>query len=108
LAKIKDLKQRIKFQSLVRTPDGQGGFTESWTDFKEVWAKIDPVSVREVQFSNQIRPNTTHKIEIRNLDGLNTSMRIVYGSRTFQVQGIRLIMEELWFMIVDAVENVGS
>jgi SPP1 family predicted phage head-tail adaptor len=106
--KIADLRQRIKFQNLVRAPDGQGGFTESWTDFQEVWAQVVPASAKELYFAQQIRPEITHKITIRNLIGLNTSMRILFGSRVFQVKGIRNEDERLWFQFIDAVENVGS
>lgn len=107
-AKIADLRHRITFQSLVRTPDGQGGFTESWVNFASVWAKIEPSSARERYFSQQIQPTITHKLTIRWLEGLKTEMRISYLDRIFQIHGIRREDERRFFMMIDAEEGVGS
>ena len=106
--KIADLKKRITFQALTRTGDGQGGWTESWADFATVWASLNPVSAAERMYSQRIEMNVTHKIVIRKMDGLNSEMRIVFGTRIFQIHGIYLDKEELWFINIDAQENVGS
>jgi SPP1 family predicted phage head-tail adaptor len=108
LAKIAQLKNRILFQSLNRSPDGQGGFEESWTDVAEVWAGIKAGSAGEVYQSQQIRPNLNHTITIRKLDGLNTSMRIKYKDRFFQIKGMQPVEDNPWFMEIYTVENVGS
>lgn len=107
-AKIAELRQRIKFQSLTRTADGQGGWTETWNDFSEVWAAVNPVSAKERYFSQRIEENISHQIVIRWLDGLNTEMRIIFENRVFQIHGIRRENEERWFMLIDAEEGVGS
>lgn len=107
-AKIRDLRQRIKFQSLSRTSDDQGGWTEAWTDVAEVWAEVRPVSASERYFSQRIEMNTTHKITIRWIEDLTSEMRIVFGTRIFQIHGIRRENEERWFLLIDAEENVGS
>jgi len=106
--KIAELRQRIKFQSLTRATDGQGGWTETWNDFTEVWAAIKPVSAKERYFSQRIEENVSHQITIRWLEGLTTEMRIVFENRIFQIHGIRRENEERWFMLIDAEEGVGS
>lgn len=106
--KIAELRHRIKFQSLTRTPDGQGGWDESWSDFAEVWAKIEPVSASERYFSQQIQQTISHRITIRNLEGLVSEMRILFEDRVFQIHGIRREIEERWFIMIDAQEGVGS
>lgn len=107
-AKIADLKKRITFQALTRTADGQGGWTESWADFASVWASLDPVSAAERFYSQRVEMNVSHKITIRKMDGLTPEMRIVFGTRIFQIHGIYLDKEELWFINILAEENVGS
>jgi SPP1 family predicted phage head-tail adaptor len=107
-AKIRDLRQRIKFQSLVRTSDDQGGWTEAWTDVAEVWAEIKPASASERYFSQRIEMNTSHKITIRWMEGLTPEMRVQFEGRIFQIHGIRRENEERWFLLIDAEENVGS
>ena len=106
--KIADLRQRIKFQTQVRAADGQGGFTQSWTDFAEVWAKVEPYESRESYYTDQIRPTISHRIWIRKLDGVLPSMRIVFGSRLFSIHGSIKLVEENWFMEIKAEENVAS
>ena len=107
-AKIAELRERIKIQSLSRTADGIGGWNESWSDVAEVWAKIQPVSASERYFSQRIEMNTSHKITIRWMDGITAEMRIAYQDRIFQINGIRREDEQRWFMFIDAMENVGS
>jgi SPP1 family predicted phage head-tail adaptor len=106
--KIAELRHRIKFQSLSRASDGQGGWTETWTDHAEVWAKIVPKSARERFFSQQVQPTISHEVSIRSLDGLTSEMRIFFDDRIFQIHGIRRENEERWFMILDCEEGVGS
>jgi len=107
-AKIRDLRQRIKIQSLSRTGDGQGGFTETWTDYLTLWAAVKPVSAAERIWGQRVESNVSHVITIRWTDLLTTEMRIFFENRIFQIHGIRRENEERWFMILDCVENVGS
>lgn len=106
--KIAKLKQRISIEQLTRTSDGQGGFTETWSLFAEVWSGIEPSSASERFFAQRIESNVSHKITIRWLDGVKSEMRILFEGRIFQIHGVRRINEERWFMILDCIENVGS
>ena len=106
--KIANLRQRISIEQLARTPDGQGGFTESWSEFASVWAAIEPASASERYFAQRIESNISHKITIRWLDNVKSEMRIIFEGRIFQIHGVRRINEERWFMTIDCMENVGS
>lgn len=106
--KISELRHRIKFQSLVRASDGQGGFEESWVDFTEVWAKVKPSIGKERYFSDRVEPITSHKIVIRWTTGLVESMRIRFEDRTFQIKSIDREDERRFFIYIDAEENVAS
>ncbi len=107
-AKIAQLRHRITIQSLARTSDGQGGWTEVWTDFKTVWAQVLPKSASQRYFSQKIEQTTTHEITIRWMDGITQEMRIDFEGRKFQIHGVRRENEERWFLILDAEEGVGS
>lgn len=106
--KIADLRHRITFQSLTRTPDDQGGYTSAWTDFATVWAKIDPSSGDERVFAQKIEPNYDHKIYIRNLTGLSTSMRVSFDGRFFQIHSIARKEERRWWIEIKVKEGVAS
>jgi SPP1 family predicted phage head-tail adaptor len=54
-----------------------------------VWARIRPLDTSERFESQQIQSSTTHQIDIRYRSDVKTDMRIVFGSRTFYIEGIR-------------------
>jgi len=72
-------------------PDGDGGFTESWTDLTppQVYAKIVPATVTalEQNAAGTVISTATHLIAIPYQPGITTLCRVVYGSRAFQVAG---------------------
>lgn len=108
---IRDLRQRIQFQFLSRTADGQGGWNEVWAPLvadSDVWAKIKPVSAKERYFSQRIEENISHQIIIRWKEGLTSEMRILFENRIFQIHGIRRDDERRFFMTLDCEEGVGS
>lgn len=105
---ISELNQRITFQTLTRTSDGQGGWTETWTTFATVWAKVKPKSARERYFSQQVQETITHEITIRKLANVTTEMRVLHGAVYYQLHGKFKIDSRNFFMTIDAEEGVGS
>lgn len=83
-----ELRHRIEIQSRTLVDDGSLGKTETWAKFAVVYAAIWPRSAKEAFNSAQLVQETTHRIRIRYLSGLDSSMRIVFGSRTFEIIGI--------------------
>lgn len=110
-AQVRQLRQRITFQTLTLTDDGQGGSVESWAniaDIPTVWAEVKPTKASEQYFAQAIRPVGTHQIIIRWRADLSSKMRILHAGRVFQIHGIRAENEEHWFTLIDAEENVGT
>lgn len=103
---IGDLRHRITIQSRTPTPDEMGGFTEAWSSVATVWSDIKPISANERMFAMKLEDNTTHKIRIRHRAGLDAGMRILFGSRTFQIKGIITDEERRVWMEIRAVEGV--
>jgi SPP1 family predicted phage head-tail adaptor len=65
---IADMKYRVTIQQPVLTPDGAGGFSESWQNFVTapvVYAAITPLATGEQMKYGQIEATTTHHIVIR-------------------------------------------
>ena len=55
--KINDLRERITLQTLEKTPDEMGGYTESWTDATTVWACFKAVTKTKcAHYQVSIRP----------------------------------------------------
>lgn len=83
-----ELKHRIAIQGITRTADGQGGYTEAWSDVVTVWAKIEALSGRELWQAQQVQSAVTHRITIRYRSDITPAMRIKYGARYFNVDAV--------------------
>lgn len=105
---VSDLRHRIKFQSLSRVSDSQGGYQESWADFYECWAQITPKNGNERRFADRIEDFYDHEIKIRWADNLKTEMQIVFGTRIFQIKAIMRTDERRFFMVIKAQEKAGT
>lgn len=108
---IADMRSRVTFQTATRVSDSQGGFEESWASVATnptVWGYLAAVSSRERLFSEQMQTQRSHVLVVRYRTDLNTSMRVSYDSRTFQIKGFRNPDERKWFLVLDLEENQGK
>jgi len=105
---IGKMRHRIKFQTLSLVGDGQGGSVETWTDFAEVWADVKPTSGRERLYAQRIEDLQDHKITIRYLEGINTTMRIDFQGRIFQIKDITNEVESRFWQTLMTQEVTGT
>jgi SPP1 family predicted phage head-tail adaptor len=79
----------ITFQKLKDTPNSYGETSKSlagnWEDFVKCRASILPISGKEVIAREEIKGQITHRVFIRYIDGLTSSMRIKFGNRIFEI-----------------------
>ena len=116
LAKIGEMRHRIKFEKLVRTPDGQGGFTEEWSpliagadlDSQSLWAQLIPVSSRERLFGERLEYQRSHKVVVRYRNDVTNEMRFIFENRIFQIKGSVSPDERKAYLFIDAEENQGT
>jgi head-tail adaptor len=67
-----------------KQPPAQAAFTL----FATVWASIEPISSREMDFARSFAGTTSHKVRIRCLANVNKTLQVQYGSRVFSINGI--------------------
>lgn len=101
-----NLKQKITFQDYTETTDDFGEVTKGYADFRTVYASIVPLSGKEYFTSKQTNAEVSHKIECRHFDGVKPSMRIVYGTRTFNIESVINIREENKTLQIMATEVI--
>lgn len=65
-----------------------GEHVEEWQEFLTARAAIRPLSGRELERALQIQPDVTHKVTIRYRSGITTKMRILYGTRYFNILSV--------------------
>lgn len=84
------LRHPITIQTVTRTvlPSGLTEET-SWADTYFLWASIEPISGRERFFADRVESDITHRIRCRwPGDPITSEMRVVYGSRTFDIESV--------------------
>jgi SPP1 family predicted phage head-tail adaptor len=99
------MSHRITLETVTQSPDGQGGFNESWDAFTSVWASIEPVKAYEKFQAAQMQTPISHKIIIRYLEGLTNNHRINFGGRILEIKEILNVDESNSFMKITALER---
>lgn len=106
--KIGELRHRITIEVNTRTPDGQGGYTQSWATHATVWAKIKQLSQSERMIAQKMDNPATHRFTCRYVAGVKGDMRITYQSREFNIARINNLDENNAFLEIDAVEGAPT
>lgn len=96
---------KLTLQTLVRTPDGQGGFTEAWSDSASVWASLEPVKAYEKFQAMQMQTPVSHKIVTRYRGDVTSASRFRYGDRTFWVKEAINVNEDNRYLQIKALER---
>jgi SPP1 family predicted phage head-tail adaptor len=83
------LRHRVVLQAEAPSQDATtGAITNGWTTFATVWASVEPLSAREFIAAGGVGSGVVARVVIRYLAGVVPSMRIVHGSRTFNIEGV--------------------
>lgn len=66
-------------------PDSRGDEQLTFETFKTVYASIEPLAGRELQYAQQMHGAVSHKIMMRYTSGITKRMRIRWRSRLFNL-----------------------
>jgi SPP1 family predicted phage head-tail adaptor len=88
------LRHRVTLQSPVVSTNSLGEeIIASWADEATVPASIEPLSVREYFAAHQLAMATSHLVRLRARPEVKPKWRVLFGTRTFDVEGIRHVDE---------------
>ena len=82
------LKQRATLLSRTLTPDGGGGFSESWQAVGHAWVRITPLGIAEKFGPDARQTRIRHRIVLRVRDDLVAGMRLTAEGRTFDIRAV--------------------
>ena len=85
---IGELNQRAALQAKTLTPDGGGGFSESWQTFASVWVAVAPIAGNDALSADALQSRVRHRIVLRRRSDLAAGQRVVVGARRFKVQAL--------------------
>lgn len=97
---------KIIIQQVTQTDNNSGGWTGSWATFHEDYAKIRPFGMSERAQAATIDSKATHGISMRYHAGVTAKMRILFGTRIFEIEGVVNIEERGKEMFIRGVEIV--
>ncbi len=106
--KIGKLRHKITIQEYIATRDSFGAEVQTWTDKASAFASITPVSGKEYFATQQWNAEVTTKITMRYLQGITPKMRVLFGSRIFEILSVLNFEErniELNLMCKEAVPD---
>ena len=85
MAIIGKMDKRVDLQELVKTADGQGGFTSTWSTAVTVWAEFKKPTAVTAAVDGAMVSDMTREIGIRFRLDVKKGWRVVWGTRIFEV-----------------------
>lgn len=85
---IGELNQRAQIEARTLTPDGGGGYSESWDVIANVWVSVSPSSGGDVFGPDQVESRVRHRITLRRNNAIAAGQRVIVGTRTFRIHAL--------------------
>ena len=85
---IGELNQRASLLAKAMTPDGGGGFSESWNAVATLWVKLEAQSGGEAFGPDATEAVTRYRVTLRRNAGVAAGMRIAIGGRAFAIRNV--------------------
>lgn len=107
----RDLRHQIELLVKSEISDGGGGKTITWVPMSPAMvlpAAIYPRSAGELGYGDQRISTESLDVIIRYRPGIDQTMRVRYGSRQFEIQGIVNIDERHQWMRLTCEERIGE
>jgi SPP1 family predicted phage head-tail adaptor len=82
------LNQRATIAAQTLTPDGGGGYSESWDVVATVWARLEPVSGQDRYTADKLESRARHKLILRRSSAFAAGQRATIGTRVFAVRAV--------------------
>src|SRR5882757_4683465 len=85
---LSSLTQRATLVACTLTPDGGGGFSESWDPFAAVWIALHPLGADDRFGAARLESRVRHRIVLRRRADLAAGQRVSAGPRSFRVHAV--------------------
>ena len=89
------LRHRVTIQQPVETQDSYGEPIITWTALDTVWGAVEPLRGGESYTRNdaQLLAEADYRIRLRHRSDVTHKMRVVWGTRVFQINHVADVME---------------
>jgi len=104
-----DLRHRVTLQRYTDTTDTDGFTTQQWQDVATVWAAVENLYGREYWEAAAVQAENTVKFTIRYRAGIETSMRIAFRGKIYNIISVDNIKYRNEYLEIKAVaQDVGG
>lgn len=79
------LRTELALQRCTPVADGLGGHGQEWTEIATVFAKLEPIAAESAFGAGQSLETVTHRVTFRHRGDVESGMRLVKGSRVFDI-----------------------
>ena len=86
--RIGPMRHRITLEAPVESQGSDGSVTRTWAPFAAVWASVEPLLGREYFDAQREQADVSHRVRMRYLAGVTHNMRVVLGSRVFEIESV--------------------
>ncbi len=107
------LRKSVRFQTRDTSVDSFGQQVTTWIDAFSTRASIEPLTVREQFAAQAVQSEISHRITVRYRPELANptsvaAMRVVYGTRVFNIIGALNIDERHAIVEISATEGLND
>lgn len=82
------LRHLVTIQQNTQTHDASGGLVDSWSTYYQVRAAVSTTGGREFYRARQTNSELTHEVTIYRLEGVEPKMRLLWGTRVFEIVAV--------------------
>lgn len=102
--KIGQLKHRITIKRLVSSINENGFETESYENFKVLWANVSNLHGKEYFEAAKIQKEKTVKFTCRSIKAVDETMKIAFNDKLYDIIFIDNVKYENKYMEIHALE----
>ena len=100
-----ELRHTVNIQTKQENVNSHGGVQETWSTLETVFAKIETLRGKELWTAQQVSPESTHLVTIRNRTDFDNSARITvdtapWNGSTFHIDHISQDGDRVWTKIL--------
>lgn len=107
--KAEELKHRIILQVFTTEVNENGFEVETWVDIKALWAAVTNLHGREYFEAAAVKAENTVKFTIRYISEIETTMRILFKGKQYNITSIDNIKYANKFIEIKAMEvDIGG
>lgn len=103
-----EFRHLVVIQQRAVTKDEIGGQTVVWSTFTSPWVKAEPTGGSQRMFAGKIDNPAGMKFTMRYVAGVTETMRVLWGTRTFDIKNVLNVDERNIYLVLKTEERVGT